>query len=525
MEKFYITTPIYYPNGKFHIGTAYTTLIADVLARYKRLKGYDVRFLTGTDEHGEKIALKAEELSKTPKEYVDEMASIAKKLWEKMDITNDDYIQTTESRHEECVKKIYNKFLEDGDIYLGKYSGLYCVPCESFFTENQLIDGKCPDCGREVKVVEEESYFFKMNKYQDRLLEYYEKQVDFINPSFKKTEMINNFIKPGLEDLSITRTSFDWGIQTPNDPKHVLYVWVDALSNYISALGYLSEDETLFKKYWPADVQIIGKDILRFHAIYWPIFLMALDLPLPKKIYVHEFIMMKDGKMSKSKGNVIYPEMLIDRYGLDASKYSLIKSMPYGSDGEFTPEFFIERYNTELCNDLGNLLNRTIAMINKYNAGFIDSKNIENTEFDEELENYTIEMTKKSFDLLDNFKFSDSLTQIFNIVSRSNKYIDQTMPWVLAKEAESANKLNSVLYHLVENLRITAVMLRPYIENTSFEIFKQLNIDESLRNYESIKNYGTLKETKVIDKGIPLFSRLDETEEIKYLTEKIKGTL
>lgn len=521
MEKFYITTPIYYPNGKFHIGTAYTTLIADVLARYKRLKGYDVRFLTGTDEHGEKIALKAKEEGITPKEYVDKMALIAKDLWKKMDITNDDYIQTTEARHEESVKKIYEKFLENGDIYLGEYSGLYCVPCESFYTEKELVDGKCPDCGREVKVVNEETYFFKMSKYQDRLLEYYEKHPNFIKPAFKKTEMINNFIKPGLEDLSITRTTFDWGIKAPNNDKHVLYVWVDALCNYITSLGYLSDNDELFKKYWPADVQIVGKDIVRFHAIYWPIFLMALDLPLPKTIYAHEFIMMKDGKMSKSKGNVIYPELLIDRYGLDASKYALLKCMPYGSDGEFTPEFFVEKYNSDLCNDLGNLLNRTIAMINKYNNGEVLKVSNEN-EIDDELEKTVMNYKISSEELLENFKFSDSLSSIFNIVSRSNKYIDETMPWVLAKDEKDKGKLDSVLYHLVENLRITAVILRPYLENTSNEIFRQLNISEDLRSYESIDNYGTLEETKVISKGEPLFVRLDEKVEIDYMINEMK---
>lgn len=521
MEKFYITTPIYYPNGKFHIGTAYTTLIADVLARYKRLKGYDVRFLTGTDEHGEKIALKAKEEDISPKEYVDRMAKIAKDLWKKMDITNDDYIQTTESRHEESVKKIYQKFLENGDIYLGEYSGLYCVPCESFYTEKELVDGKCPDCGREVKEVKEKTYFFKMSKYQDKLLDFYEKNPDFIKPAFKKTEMINNFIKPGLEDLSITRTTFDWGIKVPNDEEHVLYVWVDALCNYITSLGYLSDDDALFKKYWPADTQIVGKDIVRFHAIYWPIFLMALDIPLPKTLYVHEFIMMKDGKMSKSKGNVIYPEVLIDKYGLDAFKYSLLKCMPYGSDGEFTPEFFVEKYNSDLCNDLGNLLNRTIAMINKYNNGeLLKVSNI--NEVDEELEVNVMDLKKSSEELLESFKFSDSLSTIFNIVSRSNKYIDETMPWLLAKEEKDKDKLNSVLYHLIENLRIVAVLLRPYLENTSNEIFRQLNIGNDLKTYDSIKEYGTLDKTKVINKGEPIFVRLDEKKEIDYIINEIK---
>ena len=524
MNKFYVTTPIYYPSGKYHIGSAYTSIVADVLARHNRLLGRDVYFLTGSDEHGEKIEIKAKDLGKTPLEYVNEYALYAKDLWKKLEITNNDFIQTSESRHEECVKKIYQKFLDNEDVYLGKYVGNYCVPCETFFTDKELVDGKCPDCGREVKLVEEETYFFNMKKYQDRLLEFYKENPDFINPRFKMTEMINNFIKPGLEDLSITRTSFDWGIKLPNDPKHVLYVWVDALSNYLSALGYLSSDDSLFKKYWPADVQVLGKDILRFHSIYWPIFLMALDLPLPKKLYVHEFIMMKDGKMSKSKGNVIYPEMLLNRYGVDATRYSILKCLPYGSDGEFTPEFFVEKYNSDLCNDLGNLLNRTIAMINKYNDGIIDKNTISNTEFDKDLEEFTIENIKSSRELLESFKFSDSLSKIFSIVSRTNKYIDETTPWILAKDDKNKEKLNSVLYHLVENLRIVAVLLRPYIEDTSFKIFEQLNIkDESSKTYDSLNNYGHINKIKVSTDAKPLFIRLKLEEEVEYMKESMKG--
>ena len=357
-KTFYITTPIYYPSGKFHIGTAYTTVASDAMARYKRLRGYDVRFLTGMDEHGQKIQEKAQEAGLPPQEFVDGIAETAKKVWNTMDISYDDFIRTTEERHKVIVEKIFKTFLDNGDIYKGEYEGWYCLPCETYFTEGQLENGNCPDCGRPVQKVKEESYFFNMKKYADRLLKFYEDNPKFIEPESRKNEMINNFIKPGLEDLSVSRMSFDWGIKVPGDPKHVIYVWVDALTNYITALGYQSDDDSLFKKYWPADVHVVGKDIVRFHTIYWPIFLMALDLPLPKKVFAHGFIMMKDGKMSKSKGNVVYPEMLVERYGLDATRYFLLRELPFGQDGVFSPESFVERTNYDLANDLGNLLNR-----------------------------------------------------------------------------------------------------------------------------------------------------------------------
>ncbi|MGL4336345.1 MAG: methionine--tRNA ligase, partial [Turicibacter sp.] len=420
---FYITTPIYYPSGKFHIGTAYTTVASDAMARYKRNRGFDVRFLTGMDEHGQKIQEKAQEAGKDPQTYVNEIADQARALWDMMDITNDDFIQTTEDRHEALVEKIFAKFMENGDIYKGHYEGLYCTPCESYYTETQLVDGKCPDCNRDVKVVKEESYFFNMKKYADRLMEYYNAHPEFILPESRKNEMVNNFIKPGLEDLSVSRTTFDWGIKVPGDVKHVIYVWVDALSNYITALGYGSDNEELFNKYWPADVHVVGKDIVRFHTIYWPIFLMALDLPLPKKIFAHGFIMMKDGKMSKSKGNVVYPEMLIERYGLDAVRYFLLRELPFGQDGVFSPESFVERVNFDLANDLGNLLNRTVSMINKYFDGTIPTYTGQVTEFDGVLEQFAADVVAKVEKNFEDMQFSNVLADIWSLVARTNKYI------------------------------------------------------------------------------------------------------
>ena len=408
----------------------------------------------------------------TPQEYVYEMAVKIKKLWSYMDIKYDDFIRTTEDRHTRIAQKIFDIFLEKGDIYKGEYEGLYCIPCETFFTQTQLINGKCPDCGRDVVKMKEEAYFFNMKKYADRLIEYYDKHPDFIKPDYRKNEMINNFIKPGLEDLCVTRTSFDWGIKVTKDPKHVIYVWLDALTNYLTALGYLSEDDSLFKKYWPADLQIVGKDIARFHLIYWPIFLMALDLPLPKTILVHNWIMMKDGKMSKSKGNVIYPEMLIEKYGLDATKYFLLREMPVSQDGVFTPEAFIQRYNYDLCNDLSNLLNRTVSMVNKYFGGSVPSKIINANEVDEELEKYTSEKIQKFEELWNSYEIANAIQEIWNIIARTNKYIDETMPWELSKNQEN-QKLESCIYHLVENIRKIAILIKPFMENTSNEILRQ----------------------------------------------------
>ena len=524
-KTFYITTPIYYPSGKFHIGTAYTTVASDVMARYKRLRGYDVRFLTGMDEHGQKIQEKAEEAGRPPQEYVDEIADYAKRIWKLMDITYDDFIQTTEERHTKIVEKIFQKFLDNGDIYKGEYEGWKCVPCESYFTESQLVDGKCPDCGRPVDRVREESYFFNMKKYSDRLLQYYEDHPGFIEPESRKNEMINNFIKPGLEDLSVSRMSFDWGIQVPGDPKHVIYVWVDALTNYITSLGYLSEDETLMEKYWPADVQVVGKDIVRFHTIYWPIFLMALDLPLPKKIFAHGFIMMKDGKMSKSKGNVVYPDMLVNRYGLDATRYFLLRELPFGQDGTFSPEAFVERTNYDLANDLGNLLNRSVSMINKYFDGVIPVDRVEALEFDESLRSMMTSTVQKYEESLEKMQFSITLSEVWALVSRTNKYIDETTPWVLAKEEADQGKLASVMVHLVHSLRHIAVLLQPFMTVAPKKIIEQLGLEETLLAWDTLGQFDTIAEgTTVIGKGVPIFPRLDSDEEIQYIKDQMAVT-
>lgn len=529
MNKFYITTPIYYPSGKYHIGTAYTEVLVDSLKRYHKLKGEDCFMLTGTDEHGQKIEEKAKENSMTPQDYVDMQADIAKKLWKEMKIDYNKFMRTTDDYHVKAVQQIFEKFLEQGDIYKGEYEGWYCVPCETYFTETQLVDGKCPDCGREVKKMKEEAYFFNMKKYADRLLKYYEEHPDFIKPDYRKQEMINNFIKPGLEDLCVTRTSFNWGIPVLSDPKHVVYVWLDALTNYITALGYGSDDDKLFNKYWPADVHVVGKDIARFHLIYWPIFLMALDLPLPKTVFVHNWITMKDGKMSKSKGNVIYPEQLIGKYGLDATKYFLIREMPTSSDGLFTPETFVERYNSDLCNDLGNLLNRTIAMCNKYFGGKVPEYEGFENDVDIDLENCakkTIDDFEKD---MNEFEFANALQTIWNLISRTNKYIDETSPWTLAKEVEGEksdektariNKLKSAIYHLIANLKEIAILIRPFMPETSTNMLKQLGIiksDEEQVKWDDLNGYTDLKEVSVIEKGEPLFMRLDVEEEVEYI--------
>lgn len=535
-NTFYITTPIYYPSGKAHIGHAYTTVAGDAMARYKRLKGYDVFYLTGTDEHGQKIQAKAKERGISEQEYVDEIAEGFQELWKKLEISNTDFIRTTQDRHKTSVEKIFEQLLEQGDIYLGEYEGWYSVSDEEYFTETQLeevykdengkvIGGKAPS-GNEVELVKEESYFFRMSKYADRLVEYYNSHPEFILPESRKNEMINNFIKPGLEDLAVSRTTFDWGIKVPGNPKHVVYVWIDALSNYITALGYNTDNDTKFQKYWPADVQIVGKEIVRFHTIYWPIMLMALDLPLPKMVFGHGWILMKDGKMSKSKGNVVDPYMLIDRYGLDALRYYLLREVPFGSDGLFTPEDFVDRVNFDLANDLGNLLNRTVAMINKYFDGEIPAYQGNVTEFDQTLVDFKNNVVKEYEGSMDHMQFSVALNQLWSLISRTNKYIDETAPWTLAKDEDKRTELASVMTHLAENLRIIAVFLQPFLTRTPGEIFLQLGLqEENLKKWDSIYGYGEIPAgTTVVKKGTPIFPRLEAEVEVTFIQDEMKGS-
>ncbi len=524
MEKYYLTTPIYYPSGKFHIGTAYTEVLADFIKKYKKLQGYETYLLTGIDEHGQKIENKAKDAGMEPKEYVDIQADNAKKLWKEMNIDYNFFMRTTEKFHEEAVEKIFGKFLAQGDIYKGEYEGWYCEPCESYFTETQLVNGKCPDCNREVKRMKEEAYFFNMKKYADKLLKYYEEHPDFIKPDYVKNEMINNFLKPGLEDLCVTRTTFSWGIKVKSDPKHVIYVWLDALTNYITALGYQSENDELFKKFWPADLHLVGKDIARFHLIYWPIFLMALGLPLPKTILVHNWIVMKNGKMSKSVGNVIYPEQLIERYGLDATKYFLLKMVPVATDGLFTPEDFINKYNADLCNDLSNLLNRSISMVNKYYDGNIPKYNGTPNEVDEDLENEAQKSIENFEESMNKYEILNAIQAIWNFISRTNKYIDEVAPWSLAKEKEdeAEAKLQSCMYHLMANLRQIAIMIRPFMEETSNNMLRQLGMENENISWKSLDEYKEIENVKVIEKGEPIFMRLNQEEEIEYIKSLMK---
>ncbi len=505
-KKFYITTPIYYPSANFHIGHCYTTIIADAIARYKRLKGYDVFFQTGTDEHGQKIEKKAEEAGVTPKEYVDKIIENAKDLWKSLDISYDYFIRTTDSDHERRVQKIFKKLYDKGDIYKGEYKGLYCTPCESFWTESQLDEnGNCPDCHREVHEVKEEAYFFRLSKYQERLEKFYEENPNFIQPVSRKNEMLNNFIKPGLSDLCVSRTSFKWGIPVDFDDKHVIYVWIDALTNYITSLGY-PEDLEKFNKYWPADLHLVGKEIVRFHTIIWPCLLMALDLPLPHQVFGHGWLIINGGKISKSLGNYKDPREYINDYGVDAVRYFALREVPFGSDGNFSEEALINRTNSDLVNTLGNLVNRTLAMSKKYfNSVVTNPKVYEN--IDDNLTSYIKALPSLVDKKMESLKVNEALEDIFELLKRANKYIDETTPWILAKDETKTDRLKTVIYNLLEVIRISAVLLTPFIPETSEKIFKMLNTKET--SFDSINDFGKLEENITLNESFILFNRID----------------
>ena len=521
-KKFYITTPIYYPSDNLHIGHAYCSVMADTMARYKRIQGYDVMFLTGTDEHGQKIEEKAKAAGITPKQYVDHVVSGIKDLWKLMDISYDKFIRTTDDYHEKAVQKIFKQLYDQGDIYKGSYEGWYCTPCESFWTETQLVDGKCPDCGREVRRTSEEAYFFRLSKYQDQLIKLFEEHPEFLEPASRRNEMLNNFIKPGLEDLCVSRTSFTWGVPVTFDPKHIVYVWVDALSNYITALGYGSEDDSLYQKYWPADIHLVCKEIVRFHTIIWPAMLMALNLPLPKKVLGHGWLILEGGKMSKSKGNVVDPVVLCERYGVDAIRYFLLRDIPFGSDGTFSNEALITRINSDLANDLGNLVSRTVAMVNKYFGGTIPTERTAG-EFDEDLIALATATKAKVEAYADEMQFSQALTELWALISRTNKYIDETAPWVLAKDEANRARLAAVMYNLCEAIRIISILVSPFLPHTAPKIQAQLGAPAAVLSWEQAGEWGLLPAGFSVQKGEIIFPRIDIAKELAELEAQQKA--
>ena len=518
-QKYYITTAIAYTSGKPHIGNTYEVVLADAIARYKRQQGYDVFFQTGTDEHGQKIELKAEEAGITPKEFVDNVSTEIRRIWDLMNTSYDKFIRTTDEDHEKQVKKIFKKMYAKGDIYKGHYEGMYCTPCESFFTESQLVDGKCPDCGRPCVPAKEEAYFFKMSKYADKLIDYINTHPDFIQPESRKNEMMNNFLLPGLQDLCVSRTSFKWGLPVDFDPKHVVYVWLDALTNYITGIGYDCDGESTeqFKQLWPADLHLIGKDIIRFHTIYWPIFLMSLDLPLPKQVFGHPWLLQGDGKMSKSKGNVLYADELVDFFGVDAVRYFVLHEMPFENDGVITWELMVERLNSELANTLGNLVNRTISMSNKYFGGVVENKGVAEP-VDDDLKNFILSVPAKVNEKMDKLRVADAMTEVFTIFKRCNKYIDETMPWALAKDEEKKDRLATVLYNLVEGICIGATLLKSFMPETTERILAQLSAED--RTLEDLNTFGLYPSgNKVTEKPEILFARLDLKEVMEKVAE------